>query len=447
MDPSLFGWIVAAVLAAVAFRLHHAARMRREQLVEQTRDLIEDLLQERPVAIAASPTEVQPLAVDLERVAAFIQRIRRDRSVEATNLQTILSTMQEGLMVIDRQHIIRLINPSFEKLLDQRTSPVGQTVLCALRKVDFEELVTAALNSHEPQHAEIAVGSGRQPTLLAMTATAMRNAQGEANVLLIGRDITRLKQLEDVRREFVANVSHELRTPLAIFQGYLETLLDHPSMPEKELVGILEVLKKHSTRLNLLVEDLLIIARLESRRERLNVEPIEPRSLIEDMVSDWTAIAAKKDIELRAETELGAPEFEADAFRIEQVMNNLVENAIKYTDAGGSVVVRALACEAGIEIRVEDTGIGLTPQDLPHIFERFYRADKSRAREQGGTGLGLSIVKHLAGLHGGTVHAESTYGKGTAIILRLPLLQPGSTDDGGPESGSEREAKVYSDQD
>jgi len=173
-----------------------------------------------------------------------------------------------------------------------------------------------------------------------------------------------------------------------------------------------------------LVEDLLILARLESRKEKLNLEPIEPCGLIEDMVADWKSRACKKDIELIAECDVNAPEFEADAFRIEQVINNLVENAIKYTECEGKVVVRASSSQFGIEIRVDDTGIGITPQDLPHIFERFYRADKARNREQGGTGLGLSIVKHIAQLHGGSVHAESVFGKGTSIILRLPLTQP-----------------------
>jgi two-component system phosphate regulon sensor histidine kinase PhoR len=354
--------------------------------------------------------------------------------------------MAEGVMVIDSRHIIRHVNPSLMRILDLREEPVSQTVLRALRDVHFEEVVSATFSTGKPQNTEVSIGSGKAARHLALTATVMQNASGENTVLLICHDVTRLKQLEDVRREFVANVSHELRTPLAIFQGYLENLLDNPALPRPELVGILEILRKHSTRLNALVEDLLILARLESRKETLSIELIEPRGLIEDIVADWKLRADKKSIQLSAVCDADAPEFEADAFRIEQVMNNLVENALKYTEPGGSIVVKGTASPLGIEIRVDDTGIGIIPQDPPHIFERFYRADKARNREQGGTGLGLSIVKHIVQMHGGSVHAESTYGKGTSIILRLPLTQP-SEELSGTQTGGEVEAEVNSSQD
>jgi two-component system, OmpR family, phosphate regulon sensor histidine kinase PhoR len=237
----------------------------------------------------------------------------------------------------------------------------------------------------------------------------------------------RLKQLEEVRREFVANVSHELRTPLAIFQGYLETLIDNPEMPPDELSANLAVLKKHSKRLNLLVEDLLVLARLESRAERLRIEPVDPVALLTGIATDWKLRAAEKNIPLAVECANDAPEFEADVMRTEQVLNNLIDNAIKYTERGGTVSVRAAAAQGGIEFRVSDNGIGLTPDDLPHIFERFYRADKARSRELGGTGLGLSIVKHIVQLHGGKAGAESAYGRGTTIIVWLPLKQRPST--------------------
>jgi two-component system phosphate regulon sensor histidine kinase PhoR len=168
---------------------------------------------------------------------------------------------------------------------------------------------------------------------------------------------------------------------------------------------------------------LLTIARLESRVEKLRLETVAPRALIEDIVADWKLRAGKKKITLSSECAENAPEFEADALRIEQVLNNLVDNAVKYTEAGGSVSLKALPCDGGIEFCVGDTGMGITPQDLPHIFERFYRVDRARSRDLGGTGLGLSIVKHIVQLHGGSVRAESRFGEGTSIFLRLPLVQ------------------------
>lgn len=421
------GWIVALIITIVGAVVVWRQRTQlRDRLDRIAADLDELASGKRRVGMSGGPHE-DGIKFGLTKIAQHIEEVRRVHSAEAGSLQTILGSMAEGVMVIDSKHVIRSVNPSLIRILDLRTEPVNQTVLRALRDVHFEEVVSDTLSTGRPQSTEVSILAGKAPRHLALTAAPLQDASGENTVLLICHDVTRLKQLEDVRREFVANVSHELRTPLAIFQGYLENLLDNPTLPRAELVGILEILKKHSTRLNALVEDLLIIARLESRKEALNIEMIEPRGLIEDVVADWRARAGKKEIELIAECDANAPEFEADAFRIEQVMNNLVENALKYTESGGSVCVRGSASPFGIEIRVDDTGSGITPQDLPHIFERFYRADKARSREQGGTGLGLSIVKHITQLHGGSVHAESTYGKGTSIILRLPLTQPYDT--------------------
>jgi two-component system phosphate regulon sensor histidine kinase PhoR len=435
------GWIVALIIALICGILLWRQRTQfKDRLQRISADLDKLATGNNPVVRDIDPLQDR-IEVGFAKIAQYIEDVRRVHSAEAANLQTILGSMAEGVMVIDSRHVIRMVNPSFIRILDLRGDPVNQTVLRALRDVHFEEIVSDTFSTGKPQSTEVSVGAGKAPRHLALTATVMRDPSGENTVLLICHDVTRLKQLEDVRREFVANVSHELRTPLAIFQGYLENLLDNPTLPRAELVGILEILKKHSTRLNALVEDLLIIARLESRKEKLNIEAIEPRGLIEDIVADWKARADKKEIELTAECDPNTPEFEADAFRIEQMMNNLVENALKYTEPGGAVRVRGSSLPFGIEFRVDDSGIGITPQDLPHIFERFYRADKARGREQGGTGLGLTIVKHIAQLHGGSVHAESTYGKGTSIILRLPLTQP-YDDPSGSQPGGEMEPEV-----
>jgi two-component system, OmpR family, phosphate regulon sensor histidine kinase PhoR len=435
------GWIVAFIITVFGMVVVWRERTHFKNRLQKISDDFDKLVSGDQTAAREVDFADDSIGVGFAKIAQHIEEVRRVHSAEAANLQAILGSMAEGVMVIDSKHVIRMVNPSLIRILDLRSDPVNQTVLRALRDVHFEEIVSDTLDTGNPQNTEISLGSGKSPRHLALTATPMRDTSGEETVLLICHDVTRLKQLEDVRREFVANVSHELRTPLAIFQGYLENLLDNPTLPRAELAGILEILKKHSTRLNALVEDLLIIARLESRKERLNFELIEPRGLIDDVVADWKLRADKKEIRLTAVCDADTPEFEADAVRIEQVMNNLVENALKYTERGGAVCVRASASPFGIEFRIDDTGIGITPQDLPHIFERFYRADKARSREQGGTGLGLSIVKHITQLHGGSVHAESTYGKGTSIILRLPLVQPFDVPS-GPQPGSEVEPEV-----
>ncbi len=258
----------------------------------------------------------------------------------------------------------------------------------------------------------------------AVHAVPVREFADGPGVVAIIRDITRLRQLEEVRREFVANVSHELRTPLSIFHGYLENLMDAPSMPRKEQAEIFEILRKHSRRLNALLEDLLTLARLESRQEKMVCVSMELPALLHSVAGDWSQKLATKKLALRVEADGDLPRVSADPQRLEQVLHNLLENAVKFTEAGGSILLRASARNGDMEVRVEDSGQGIPPADLPHIFERFYRADKARSREQGGTGLGLSIVKHIIQLHGGSVAAESKYGKGTAIILHLPLDGP-----------------------
>jgi two-component system phosphate regulon sensor histidine kinase PhoR len=359
------------------------------------------------------------LTYPLEKVAVEQESLRRKIHEEAFNLGTILASMEEGVMVVDAQHTLRLVNPSFIALFDLKSDPVGQTVLRTLRETAFEELMTAALRTGQAQRGDVERTSDKRH--FSVHAVPVREFAGGPGVVAIIRDITRLRQLEEVRREFVANVSHELRTPLSIFHGYLENLVDAPAMLRKDQLEIFEILRKHSRRLNALLEDLLTLARLESRQEKMVRVPMELPALLRSAAGDWAQKLAAKKLTLGVEAPEELPLVTADPQRLEQVLHNLLENAVKYTEPGGSIQLRARELPGEMEVRVEDSGQGIPPADLPHIFERFYRADKARSREQGGTGLGLSIVKHIIQLHGGTVTAESKYGKGTTIVLHLPL--------------------------
>jgi two-component system phosphate regulon sensor histidine kinase PhoR len=242
---------------------------------------------------------------------------------------------------------------------------------------------------------------------------------------VVFHDITRIKQLEVVRQDFVANVSHELRTPLAIFRGYLETLEDNPDMPREESRRILETMKRHSDRLNALVEDLLILTRLEARQMEAEISTIRVDAFFRQLTRDWGNRTNSGAADIQIEMPGDLPPLDVDALRLEQVVFNLLENAVAYSNPPRRIVLSAALRDGRMEMRVADNGIGIPPNDLPHIFERFYRVDKGRSRTSGGTGLGLSIVKHIVQSHGGTVHAESELGKGTTIVLRLPLRQGG----------------------
>jgi two-component system phosphate regulon sensor histidine kinase PhoR len=415
---AFLGWMVAAVLGGVWWWL----RWRDANDWRHLRRLLEDLSEGRPAAgfVFRHGGRFARLSHVLEKLAAEQQRLGQQISQDAFNLRTILASMEEGVMVVDAQHILRLVNPSFLQLFDVKSDPRGQSVLRVLRDPAFEAMVTAALKTGEAQTGEIATNGGRPPRHYAVHAVPIREQTGDPGVVMIVRDISRLKQLEEVRREFVANVSHELRTPLSIFQGYLENLLDAPSMPRKAQAEIFDILHKHSQRLNALLEDLLTLARLESRHETLDLKELALADVLHAAAADWAAKLRQKNVTLQIEVAPDLPHVMADQRRIEQILNNLLENAVKYTEPGGLITLRGMADGDAVVLRVEDTGSGIPPTDLPHIFERFYRADKARTREQGGTGLGLSIVKHIVQLHGGTVSAESRYGRGTVIILRLP---------------------------
>ena len=415
------GWLCALALALIAGFL----------LVRQRRGFRADLDRIGRVANGEDAVgefydgeHAAPLAGEVAKRIVHLRDEKQRLEHDAVNLQTILLSMDDGVMVVDSQHVIRFVNPAFREILAVNGEPIGQAVSQALEEPDFEEIVTAVLKTGDAREREVTRTIARQPRYFTVSAMPLREARGNPGVVMIFRDVSRLRQLEDVRKEFVANVSHELRTPLSIFQGYVETLIDNPDLPPDDVRPMFEVMRKHSHRLNALVEDLLILARLESRDEQLHLASLDVAQFLAESLADWRMRAAEKKIALVAEVTVGLPAIQADAFRLEQVIGNLLDNGIKYTEPGGRVTVCATAADAGVEIRVEDTGLGIPSEDVPRIFERFYRADKARSREHGGTGLGLSIVKHIVLAHGGTVRAESELGRGTTIILRLPVNPP-----------------------
>ena len=362
----------------------------------------------------------QAIGLGLERLADRRDALEAQISREGLNLQAILAGMVEGVMVVDVDRTIRLVNGSFLAFFHLSHSPVGRGSLHTLRDAAIESVLRQTITTGQAQFREIALATPERH--LAMSAAPVRDESGQIlGAAVTFHDITRIKQLEQVRQDFVANVSHELRTPLSIFQGYVEMLHDNPGLPGEEVARTLQVLAKHSKRLNALVEDLLTLARLESRQHELQCEPLDGTAFLRGVEADWRLKFQANQVGFFLEIAPDFPGIHGDAFRLEQVFNNLLENALKYTPPQGSVTIRATRTETGgAEIRVIDTGSGIPPMDLPHIFERFYRADKARSRKLGGTGLGLSIAKHIVQLHNGDICAESEPGSGTTFILRLP---------------------------
>jgi two-component system phosphate regulon sensor histidine kinase PhoR len=416
----------ATLLLGVALLWHWRFRAERRRLELALAWLVSGGTPERLRFLESG--SLAPLLPHLEQLGSELGRLRVQVQQEAFNLQSIMASMEEAVMIVDDRHVIRLVNPSFGRMFQLQREPIGLTILHTLRDTTVQELVSAALRTEESQTGEFSVTGGKTDRTIVLNCVAVRDTTGRPSVLAIFRDVSRLKQLEKVRREFVANVSHELRTPLSIFHGYVEHLLDNPDLPREDLAGILQILKRHSTRLNALLEDLLTIARLEARTEVFRPEPIDLQKFAPTVAQDWAAKLREKGVSLRLAIPKRLPPLNADPLRLEQVICNLLENALKYTASGGSITLGAEVDAQSYLVRVDDTGTGILPQDLPHIFERFYRADKARTRDQGGTGLGLSIVKHIVQCHGGSVTASSVYGQGTSIVLRFPLAGRDSRD-------------------
>ncbi|MGA3169939.1 MAG: ATP-binding protein [Chthoniobacteraceae bacterium] len=415
----LLGAVLASIITLILVRQGFLHGLRRTE--EMARAVVNGRQPQTEPMTASS--DFGQLAQEIERLWRGQQSLKSDIQQQRFNLHAILASMVEGVVVVDENQVIRSMNDSFRTMFALETEPIGQTVVRATRQAALSELIRAAAKGQSVEVREIAVAPPGSPVaerFLSVNAVPMRDEAGAVTgVVAVLHDVSRVKQLEDVRKQFVANVSHELRTPLSIFHGYLETLMETKGLTEEEAAGYLRIMSKHSRRLQLLLDDLLILARLEARTDPLDIQPLSLDLFLRKILEEWEPRLREKNVSLDVEPEVET--IPADPFRLEQVICNLLENAIKYSPPGADIAIRALPAGDKVELRIEDTGVGIPQADLPHVFERFYRVEKARSREAGGTGLGLSIVKHIVGLHGGQVRAESTFGKGTAIVIHLPM--------------------------
>ena len=361
--------------------------------------------------------EARRVAVALEDILTRQRELDRQIGERASGQKAILSALQDGLLVVDSHRRIALTNRAFCELFGVGESSLGAPLLESVRQPAVEQIVTETLQRRGPSQGEISV-AGRE---FQMTSVPMGNNGGEiTGAVLLFHDINELKRVDQIRRDFVANVSHELRTPLSILRGYIETLLDDPKMPRTECVRILEVMEQHSQRLGLLANDLLTLAQLESGSSTLRLNEIDLTQFFAGLVRDWKKKFSAKGLNAIVDVSSDCSIIRADEARLREVLDNLLDNAVKYSSKNGRIRLRAERISDAIALTVSDDGIGIGQEDLPRIFERFYRADKARSRELGGTGLGLSIVKHIAQLHGGRAEAESELGKGTTVRVILP---------------------------
>lgn len=410
--------LVAAVVSlGIARRISRPlAEMRRGAERFARGDLGWRLAIPRTEELAALAERLNAMA---EQLGERMQTLMRQRNEQ----KAVLFSMMEGVLAIDKDERVISMNEAGGKLLEVNPNEAqGRSIQEVVRNTDLQEFVARALASREPVEGDLVLRDNGGRFLQAHGAT-LHDARGHAiGAVIVLNDVTRLHRLEAVRRDFVANVSHELKTPITSIKGFVETLLDGAMKDPREAERFLRIVARQTDRLNAIIEDILTLSRVEDQTEksRIQLEKGPIGDLLKSAVQLCELQAKAKDIRVTTECPNGLAA-RINAPLLEQAVVNLIDNAIKYSDAGKEVTVAAELREGTAVISVRDGGCGIEPEHLPRIFERFYRVDKARSRKQGGTGLGLCIVKHIALAHGGTVRVDSAPGRGSTFSIRLPV--------------------------
>ncbi|MBF0215907.1 MAG: HAMP domain-containing protein [Candidatus Omnitrophica bacterium] len=368
-----------------------------------------------------SKDEIGDLASALKYMADEINDKIEKIKHEGVKLDAVLSSMFEGIIVVDQKGDILLMNPSLRKLFFVDSDPEGKTPLEVIRTAGVQDMIDRILADKERLISkEISVMRPEEKAFKVNGVPIMRDGVLEGAVLVF-HDITELKKLEEIRQDFVANVSHELRTPISSIKGYAETLIDGAIDDRENTKDFVKIIYEDSNRLANLIDDLLDLSRIESGKMKMAFERIELEPVLERALGVLSKTIKDKKINVTRSIPEVLPKVLADEKRLAQVFLNLLDNAVKYTPDGGNVNIGIARMDDHLRIDISDNGLGIPQNDMPRIFERFYRVDKARSREMGGTGLGLSIVKHIVLAHNGQVWAESEPGRGSKFTFTVPV--------------------------
>jgi two-component system phosphate regulon sensor histidine kinase PhoR len=419
------GLVSAAGLLFAYFFASKAAR-RLCDLVSFASEITQGSFPQREFP-AADNDELNTLEHQLSVMSRRLAASHSELVSEKGKLDSILDCMIEGMLVVDRKGKLLLINEPAKKIfrIDPERVRAGASLVELSRHPAVRKIVDEVMQydfAAERYLKDLELDQGRW---FKVSGSNLRDARQETvGFILVFHDNTQLKRLETIRADFVANVSHELRTPLTAIRGYVETLMDSPPSDPADTRQFLGIIERHSERLSRLTDDLLTLSDLESGNARLQQTRIDAQTLIARALEVFWDKAKKNRIDLRTDVEADLAAIVGDSDRLQQLLINLVDNAVKYTPQGGAVTVSArkaeIAGHAAVALAVSDTGVGIPDKDLPRLTERFYRVDKARSRELGGTGLGLAIVKHIAQAHGGELTIESVLNHGTTVTVRLP---------------------------
>lgn len=344
-----------------------------------------------------------------------------ESEAEKAKITVILDHMTEAVIAVDSAKQILAINPSAEAIFGVRKKQAaGKTLIEVVRNPKIDFVMDCAIAGGETPAVEMEISRPAKKSLKAHAVAVSKHEEGLSGILVL-TDITEMRKLENLRRDFVANVSHELKTPLTSIKGFIETLLGGALRDQEKAESFLRMMEEDTARLARLIDDLLELSKIESREILIRREAVNLRALAEKAAQLLASKIKEKQISLEnhMESESGL-NISGDQDKIQQVFVNLIDNAVKFNRAGGKIILEAKPRNSHVQISVEDNGIGIPPKDVPRVFERFFRVDKARAQDSGGTGLGLAIVKHIIEAHGGEVSCESTLGQGSKFYCTLP---------------------------
>lgn len=415
-------FVIVVLLLSVGFLLR--AIWRQNRALGELRNAIRrsQLFLQKDTAADDLPAW-RELAESVNRLITDNAELRLQRLGQLTQLEATLGNLREAVLIVDEANYIHLANRALREIFPSARDLVNMRLELIVRSGPFIDYVRATRAGQPLPRQEFEILDNQNRHWIEASGAPIPSPDGKAQwALFVIHDITTQRNLERMRRDFVANASHELRTPLSVIKGYIETLVDgHLDMAVEDRDKFLKTIQRHSDRMKFIIEDLLMLSRLESGTPGLKLAPVNLTRFLTQLVEDYRLRpnATGHTISLKIPPELGS--LSADTEKLTQIFSNLLENALKYTPKGASVEVGAVSMgEKEVEFSVTDNGPGIPPADLPQIFERFYRVEKGRSRETGGTGLGLSIVKHIVQMHGGRAWAESQEGQGLTIRLRLP---------------------------
>lgn len=410
--------IITTLLAVlVAGLIAGAATRPIREITRASRRIASGELQQR--ILVHSRDEVGQLAQAFNEMSSNLDSMVKEISIEKTRLATVLANMTDGVIMADKEGKIVMANPAAERIFNfHGDNAIARPLIESVRDHEVDELLKLALRTGLTQTAQFESGASRR----FLRAISIPVAGVElAGVLVLFQDLTELRSLQTMRRELVGNISHELRTPIAGIKAMVETLKAGALHDEEVAPDFLSRIDDEVDRLAQMVSELTELSRIETGKAELRMTLLDLNLLIEEVVAQLKPLAQRQQVTIAAELQAGLLSVKADKDRIQQTLINLVHNAIKFNHPGGKVTVSAKADGESVTVTVSDTGIGISREDLPHIFERFYKADK--ARTKGGSGLGLAIARHTVQAHGGEIRAQSEEGKGSTFSFSLPLVR------------------------